>query len=158
MKKYQFRLERLLRFHQQRQKQAELRLGQAALERERALAEVNRIHLQIERGCQLNESVGGSIDPHARINAVWHVEQLGRVLTAAQEKLKLADQRFREADRERMEITQSVEALLHLRGQQRNDHRDETARQQQIDLDEVVMRQWSIDDEQDIAMPAGLLE
>jgi len=158
VKKFQFRLERLLRFHQQRQKQAELRLGQAALEREAALAEVDRIQQQIVRACQLNESVGGSIDPSTRINAVWHVEQLGRVLTAAQEKLKLADQRFREADRERMEITQSVEALLHLRGQQRNEHRDETARQQQIDLDEVVMRQWSIDDEQDIAMPAGLLE
>ncbi|MEK6257846.1 MAG: hypothetical protein AABP62_04420 [Planctomycetota bacterium] len=158
MKKFLFRLERLLRFHQQRQKQAELHLGQAALERELALAEVNRIQQQIERACQLNESVGGSIDPRARINAVWHVEQLGRVLTAAQEKLKLADQRFREADRERVEITQSVEGLLHLRGEQHNEHRDEAARQQQIELDEVVMRQWSTDDEHDVVMPAGRME
>ena len=158
MKKFQFRLERLLRFHQQRQKQAELRLGQAALERERELAEVSRIQSQVDRACQLNESVGGLIDPGARLNAVWHVEQLGQVMTAAQEKLKLADQRFREADQARMEITQSVEGLLHLRGQQRNEHRDEAARQSQIELDEVVMRQWSVDDENDIVLPAGLME
>jgi flagellar export protein FliJ len=158
VKKFQFRLERLLRFHQQRQKQAELHLGQAASERAAALAERHRIQQQIDRGCQLNESVGGSIDPGARCNGVWHVEQLGRVLTVAQEKLKQADQRFREADRVRTEITQSVEALLHLRSQQRNEHRDEASRQQQIELDEVVMRQWSTDDEQDVVVPAGLME
>lgn len=158
MKKFLFRLERLLRFHQQRQKQAELRVGQAALERAAALADQVRIQHQIERACQLNESVGGLIDPGARLNAVWHVEQLGLVLTAAQEKLKLADRRFRDAERERMEITKNVEGLLHLRAQQQSEHRDEAARQQQIELDEVVMRKWSVNDQHDLVVPAGLVE
>ncbi len=143
MKKFSFRLERLLHFHQQRQKQAELRMLPLAIERDAANAEVHDITQRIRKACNLNEVVGRSIDPGARMNAVRHVEQLGRVMQAAEERLKLAEQRFREAEQERTEITQSVEALLHLRRQRQTEHNDETNRQLQIELDEVVMRQWS---------------
>jgi len=40
-------------------------------------------------------------------------------------------------------VTQQVEALLHLRSQRWEEHHDEGNRQQQIELDDVVMKQWS---------------
>ena len=68
------------------------------------------------------------------------------LILAAQEKLKQSDQRLREANQVCTEITRDVEGLLHLRAQQLAEHTDEVARQQQIVLDEVVMRQWSLRD------------
>ena len=155
MKKFQFSLERLLRFHQQRQKQAELKLRQAALERAAAAAEVDRLQQQITEACQLQEVEGKVIDPDTRVNSARLVEFLTRTLTLAQEKLKAADQRFREVREECTKVTQSVEAFLHLRAQQRIEHRDETNRQQQIELDEVVMRRWSGTGLEESALPIG---
>ncbi len=155
MKKFQFSLERLLQFHQQRQQQAELKLRQAALERAAAAEEVERIRQQITEACQLSEVVGGEIDPDTRVNSARLIEFLTRTLTVAQEKLKGADQRFREVREECTKVTQSVEAFLHLRSQQRIEHRDETNRQQQIELDEVVMRRWSGNGLDELALPIG---
>ena len=155
MKKFQFSLERLLRFHQQRQQQAELKLRQAALERAAAEAEVDRLRQQITDACQLSEVVGGVIDPDTRVNSARLIEFLTRTLTVTQEKLKRADQRFRELREECTKVTQSVEAFLHLRGQQQIEHRDETNRQQQIELDEVVMRRWSENGLDELALPIG---
>ena len=146
MKKFQFRLQRLLWYHQQRQKLAEVTLQQAAIQREAAFAEVQDVQQQIERACRLPEQVGRLVDLSARQNVVAHLQTLDRTLTAAEEKLKLTDQRLREANQVRTEITKNVEGLLHLRVQQQEEHRDEVSRQQQIVLDEVVMRQWSMRD------------
>lgn len=146
MKKFQFRLQKLLWYHQQRQKQADVQLQQAAWQREQIAAEIHAIQRQIMQACHLSEAVGKVVNVAARENMTQHLESLGRTLTAAEEKLKLADQRLREAQRVRAEITQEVEALVHLRSQQHLEYRDEIARQQQIVLDEVVMRQWSMRD------------
>ena len=68
---------------------------------------------------------------------------LSQGLQLAEDKLKVATQRFREAQNHRMAVTQEVEALLHLRTQQLQEHQDEAVRQQQIEIDDVVMKQWS---------------
>jgi flagellar export protein FliJ len=146
VKKFQFRLQRLLWYHQQRQKQAEVRLQQAAMQREAAQGVVLEIQRQIEQACRLPEQVGKLIDVTARQNMTGHLQNLGRSLTAAQEKLKQTEQRLREADQARAQVTRDVEGLLHLRSEQLVEHGDEVARQQQIVLDEVVMRQWSMRD------------
>ncbi len=146
MKKFQFRLQRLLWYHQQRQKQAEVNLQQAAMQREAAFVEVQTVQQQIDRACRLPEQVGRLVDLSARQNAAAHLQALSRTLTAAEEKLKLTGQRLREADQVRTQITKEVEGLLHLRALQLAEHRDEVNRQQQIVLDEVVMRQWSMRD------------
>lgn len=155
MKKFQFRLERVYRYHQQRLKQAELRLAQAVMERDIAQAAVADCRQQIERACQLNETVGGLINPAIRANVTAHLEKLALILKAAEERLKISEQRFRELDRVRAEITQDVEGFTHLRDLRREEHRDEVNRQQQIELDEVVMRQWS---RHDVGLSAGLSE
>ena len=143
MKKFQFRLERILRYHQQRLKQAELEVSKAAMLHEAARGEVVQCQQQIDRACQLNESVGGLINPTIRRNATAHLEQLGSILAAAQEKFQITGQRFREQDRVRVQISEDAEGLILLRDQQRQEHGEEILRQQQIDLDEVVMRKWS---------------
>jgi flagellar biosynthesis chaperone FliJ len=143
MKKFQFRLDRVFRYHQQRLKQAELKLAQAALERANAENLVRLWTGQIDRACQLNESVGGLINPAIRANVTAMLDQLGANLAAARERLKLSDQRFRELERLRAEIYQDVEGFEQLRDLRREEHRDEVNHQIQIELDEVVMRQWS---------------
>ena len=153
LKKFQFRLQRLLWYHQQRQKQAEVQLQQAAMQREAAAAELRDVQEQLEAACQLPERAGQLVDLCARQNVVAHLQVLGRTVTAAQEKLKLAEQRVREADRVRTQITKDVEGLLHLRAVQQAEHHDEVAHQQQIVLDEVVMRQWSMRDADATASP-----
>jgi len=158
MKKFQFRLERVFRYHQQRLKQVELKLAQAAMERTSAENAVRHWLQQIEQSCQLNESVGGLINPAIRANVTAHLEQLGVILATARERLKVSEQRFREQERLRAEITQDVEGLTHLRDMRRQEHRDEVNRQQQIELDEVVMRRWSALEADDTFMSAGMSE
>jgi flagellar biosynthesis chaperone FliJ len=75
-----------------------------------------------------------------------HLQVLGQTLTATREKLQKAEQRVREATEARTRITKDVEGLLHLRARQFAEYQDEIARQQQIVLDEVVMRKWSMRD------------
>ena len=156
MKKFQFRLERVFRYHQQRLKQADLRVAQAAMERNTAETAVHHWIQLIERACQLNETVGSLINPAIRENVTAHLEQLGANLAAAKERLKVSEQRFREQERLRAEIIQDVEGLTHLRDLRRQEHRDEVNHQQQIELDEVVMRRWSADNADDTSLSAGM--
>ncbi len=153
MKKFEFRLQRLLWYHQQKKKQAEVLLQQAVTQREAAFAEVDSIHNQIERACQLPEKIGGLIDVAARQSMGDHLQALGRTLTAAREKLQKTEVRLREANQVCMQIEKDVEGLLHLRAQQFEEYQDGIAHQQQIALDEVVMRQWSMRDADATASP-----
>lgn len=143
MKKFQFRLERVLRYHQQRLKQADLRLAQAAMARNAAQNEVLAGENEIHLACRLGEAVGGTVNPATRANVTAHVERLGKILMAAKERLKVCEAYFREQERVRAEITRDVEGFSHLRDLRRQEHLDEVNRRLQIDLDEVVMRQWS---------------
>lgn len=155
MRKFQFQLERVFRYHQQRLKQVELRLTQASLERTAAIGAVLGIQQQIDQSCRLDESAGTLINPAIRTNLTAHVEMLGKTLAKAKERLKAAEQRFREIEQSRSEVSQAVEGLSHLRDLRRQEHHDEVSRQQQIDLDEVVMRQWSSRDSDDSLLSTG---
>lgn len=158
MKKFQFPLERILRYHQQRLKQAELRVAQAAMERNAAQAAVQHCQAQIDQACQINEVVGGLINPAIRANVTTHLEQLTRNLATFKERLKTAEQRFRELDRVRADINQDLEGFKQLRELRRREHQDEVNRQMQIELDEVVMRRWSANGADDLLMTTELLE
>ncbi len=153
MKKFEFRLQKLLWYHQQRQKQAEVQLQQAAMQREAAAAEVQRVEHQIDEACRLRESAGSLINIGVRQSIADHLQALGRTLTAAREKLQKTEVRLREANQVCMQIEKDVEGLLHLRAQQFEEYQDGIAHQQQIALDEVVMRQWSMRDADATASP-----
>ena len=143
MKRFDFRLAKLLKYHQQRQKQADLALHRASLDRDAAQNEVTHLHEQIENACRLNEAVGKPIEPTRREQSLRHAEQICQTLQVAEEKFKVAERCFREAQSQRTAITQDVEMLLHLRTRELSEHQDEIARRQQIELDDVVMKRWS---------------
>ncbi len=143
MKRFHFQLEKLLRYHQQRQKQAELMLAHAGRERAAAQEAVQELERRIDITCRLPERVGRLIEPALREQSLRHAQQLSETLQRAQNRLKEADRRFREAQGQYTAVTQQVEALLHLRSQRWEEHLDEGNRQQQIELDDIVMKQWS---------------
>ncbi len=143
MKRFQFRLDKLLRYHQQRQKQADLAVTKASMDHDAAVSEVRRIKSDIQNACRLPERVGQPIEPALREQSLRLANHLSQGLQLAEDKLKAATQRFREAQNHRTAVTQEVEALLHLRTQQLEEHQDEATRQQQIEIDDVVMKQWS---------------
>jgi flagellar export protein FliJ len=143
MKKFQFRLDRVLRYRQQQLKQAELQMARAVRELDAAKTIVVSWQQQIDVACQSKETAGTLIIPATRANLTAHLEQLGNSLAIARERLQGAEQRFRETERVRAEISQAVEGLSQLRQLQQREHRDEINRQLQIDIDEIVMRKWS---------------
>jgi len=143
MKRFHFQLEKLLRYHQQRQKQAELMVARAGRERAAAQETVQELERRIDITCRLSERVGQQIVPELREQSLRHAQQLSESLSAAQMTLAAAEQGFREAQSHYTSVTQQVEALLHLRSQRWEEHHDEGNRQQQIELDDVVMKQWS---------------
>ena len=143
MKRFHFQLEKLLRYHQQRQKQAELLLARTLQEVEAARAAVRELERQIDVTCRLSERVGQPIEPAIREQSLRRAQQLCETLRPAEDRLKATERRFREAQSQHTAVTQQVEALLSLRSQRWQEHQDETARLQQIELDDVVMKQWS---------------
>lgn len=156
MKKFEFRLERVLRYHQQRLKQAEFQLAQAARERDAAKTAVDHFQMLIELACQSTETAGVLINPAVRANLTDHVDRLGVMLSAARDRLKATEQRFRETERVRAEINQETEGFSQLRNLRRQEHREEVEHRQQIELDEVVMRKWSVNGHDDHSPPAGI--
>jgi flagellar export protein FliJ len=158
MKKFQFSLERVLRYHEQRLKQAELRVAVAAAERDAAQTAVFDCEQRIVQACQTSETVGAIINPAIRTNVTALIEQLSKILKTAQERLKAADQRFRETDRVRAQIDRDLEGFKQLRDLRRQEHRDEVNRRQQIELDEVVMRRWSAESAADALQAMEMLE
>lgn len=143
MKRFHFQLDKLLRYHQQRQKQAELLLVRASHEIEAARAAVFTLEQQIEAACRLPERVGRPIEPALREQSLRHAQHLAESLRPAADRLKQAEQRYREAQGELVSITKQVESLLLLRSQRWQEHVDEATRQQQVELDDAVMKQWS---------------
>lgn len=143
MKRFSFQLEKLLRYHQQRQKQAELQMLHAGQELEVAQAAVRDLEQRIEAVCRLPERAGQPIEPALREQSLRLAQHLEESLRPAQDRLKAADRCYREAHDQHTAVTQQVEALLLLRSQLWQEHLDETNRQQQIELDDAVMKQWS---------------
>lgn len=143
MKRFHFQLEKLLRYHQQRQKQAELILARVGRERVVAQESVQELERRIDITCRLSERVGQPIVPALREQSLRLAQQLSETLQTAQETLSAVERRFREAQAHYTAVTQQVEALLHLRSQRWEEHVDEVSHQQQIELDDVVMKQWS---------------
>jgi len=142
MKKFQFSLDSVLRYHQQRERQAELDLREASLVRLACITEVRTIEEEMDLTCHLGETIGGKIDPQARTSSVVRLSWLGETLKGAKEKLKVAEQRFREAEKACRELAQKVESFSHLRTERKTEYLAEVARQHQIEVDEFVIQKW----------------
>lgn len=143
MKRFHFRLERVLSLKEQRERLAEMRQQQARARLEEAQAECVRIeeemvHLAAAASSRLRESA---------VLGTWqaHYEQaahLSELLTAAQRQANDAEARLQEANRLRIQASLEVEALRGLRAREWQNYRKEVGQQRQNNLDELGLQRW----------------
>ncbi len=143
MRRFHFRLERVLTVKKQRERLAEIRQQQARARLEEAKAECRRIEAELARtaasaAAKLREAVslGTWQAPYE------HVARLSDLLTAAQARVSEAQKQLQEADRLRIQAALEVEALVGLRTREWQNYRQEAARQQQNNLDELGLQRW----------------
>lgn len=143
MKRFDFRLQRVLKLKQQRERLAELRQRQARQVLDAARAEVARLWEQLGHTAgALTGKLGGAVPASAWVAHYDHSVQLSKILETAEAREQRAEQGVQEAAALHTRIAQEVEALLCLRGQQWASHWQEVARADQVRLDELGLRRW----------------
>lgn len=143
MKRFHFRLERVLSLKEQRERLAEMRQQQARARLEEAWAECTRIEDEMIRVA----AVAAARLREAAALGIWqaHYEQtahLAELLTTAQRQAAEAEAQLQEANRLRIQASLEVEALRGLRAREWQDYRKEAAQQQQNNLDELGLQRW----------------
>ena len=143
MKRFQFRLQRVLKLKQQRERQAELVQQKARLALEQARGEVRVLAERLaESAAAIEKDIGQTIPPDSWMARYHHAAQIGRALEAAEARARHAEERLQEAQRKRARIATEVEALRTLERQEWDKHIDESKRSQQENLDEIGLRRW----------------
>jgi flagellar export protein FliJ len=143
MKRFQFRLERVLKLKEQGERMAELRLKKARATLEQARAEVAALWNRLtQNATALAEQVGTAVSPGAWIAYYEHSAQLAQALDVAEANVQRALQALQEAAAQRTKLATEVETLNYLRHQQWQEHWSEVARLEQIRLDDLGMRRW----------------
>ena len=143
MKRFQFRLERVLSEKKRRERLAEIRQQQARMKLEEERAECGRIEEQLSH---TTTNAAAKMREAASLG-IWqaHYAQavaLGELLEAAQRRADDAEKQLREADRLRIQAALEVETLRLLRAREWQNYRKEAARHQQNILDELGQRRW----------------
>jgi flagellar FliJ protein len=143
VRRFEFRLERVLKLKKQREWLAEMRQKEARAALDAALAAVAAVNDQIAR----NAAALAAALAQAGQDGSWLARQqqsvgLGHLLELAEAEAREREVKFREACAARTQVAQEVEALLHLRGEEWQAHRAEVQKAQQEQLDEVGMRLW----------------
>ncbi|HZT82338.1 MAG TPA: flagellar export protein FliJ [Gemmataceae bacterium] len=143
MKRFQFRLERLLRLKEQRKRQAELAQAQARQALDRARAEVASLLGQLAAAAEeCARRVGRPLPAGEWLLRQDHVGRLRAALDAAEEGVRQAERNLAEADARRARAALEVEALTRLRQRQWEAWRRDADRAEQGQADELGMRRW----------------
>ena len=144
MKRFDFRLERLLTVKKQMERLAEQRQQQARAEFEVATAEIAKAQGRVE------EAGSGGIEMlrQAATLGCWQaryerVASLELLVVAALDQAASFQERLRVAGMIRTRIASEVEALEHLRQKHAKNHRADVLRHQYEQVDEVGMRRWT---------------
>ncbi|MBI3462418.1 MAG: flagellar export protein FliJ [Planctomycetes bacterium] len=144
MKRFQFRLQRLVKWKEQRRRQAELAQSQASAELDAAREKVVQLVQRLEETARdLASEVGQPLGPDRLRAFQQYAGAVGQDLLAAEAGLHRAVQRLQEAERRRARIAVEVEVLACLRQRHWQQYRKETLREQQGRLDELALRRWS---------------
>jgi flagellar export protein FliJ len=143
MKRFQFRLERVLWLKEQRERLVEMQQQQARARCEEARAACAHIEAELVRtAAHAMERMR-----EAATLGTWrsHYEQaarLGELLAAAQRRLGEAEKLLQEANRLRIQAALEVETLRNLRSKEWQNYRKEAARRQHNKLDELGLQRW----------------
>ncbi|MBW3543288.1 MAG: flagellar FliJ family protein [Planctomycetes bacterium] len=144
MKRFEFRLERMLKFQRQRERQAELHQQEARLELAVAESQVAAMAERLlETAASISEQTVRPGVQHARPTGFEHLVQVEQTLEAARTRVRAAQGHLDRATQERVGAATEAEALNLLRERSWNEHRKEVNRAQQVKLDDTALRQWS---------------
>jgi flagellar FliJ protein len=141
MRRFEFRLEPVLRHKRRHEQAAELRLALAAAAEQAARSRVDELRLQLDRLAQ-EMSAGRTDSAGAWLARFERSDRLGAALRAAESVLAESVRAHEEAGRLRVRAGIEVEALQTLRTQQWEAHRREEQRHEQARLDETGLRGW----------------
>lgn len=143
MARFVFPLERVLRTKRQLEKLAEARVRRAsdAVDAARAAEHALRDRFA-EVSTYLTDSLGRGFDPTRWAAGSELSERIGREITAATAAVTAALADLDRATDARTAAATEVEALATLRRQQFDRWREETAKAEQQQLDEVGLRRW----------------
>jgi flagellar export protein FliJ len=143
MKRFTFRLQRVLRVKRQRERQAELNQGQA-----QSLAEAAKIQLETARqqldhkASELAIRPGQPRSAASNIAAMQYLDQLQRLVDATESRVREAVQKLHEAIANRARVHREVETLNLLHRAKWQEHKRDAAHTMQQQLDDLSMRQW----------------
>jgi flagellar export protein FliJ len=143
VKRFEFRLERVLRLKRQRTRLAELQQKRARLAVEAIEARIVAIRADLARDALgLEAKVGRPLPVGAWQSVQARAARLGRDLVAAEADLRKAVEELERAAAARARAATEEEALLYLRRHAEEVHREAAARAEQVRLDELGLRRW----------------
>jgi flagellar export protein FliJ len=143
VKRFEFRLERVLRLKAQRARLAELCQRRARLAVDAAEARVAALNAELVRNAVgLGEKVGRALPIGAWQDVQTRANLLGRQLTAAEADLRRVAGELEHAAAARAQAVAEEEALLFLRRTAEEAHREAEARAEQVRLDELSLLRW----------------
>jgi flagellar biosynthesis chaperone FliJ len=146
MKRFSFRLERVLRLKRQRERQAELRQRQI-----RSQVEGARMQLRITQERMMREAselagrTAQSLAAELHIAAVQYLTQVHRHVEVAEAQVRKTEQLLQEANNQRATIHREVESLVFLRRVKWQEHQRDTAQATQQQLDDMSLRRWQFE-------------
>jgi flagellar export protein FliJ len=143
MQKFTFRLERLLRLKEQKKRQAELEQMQAAQRLQSAHQRVAGIWQELANVAAEFERQLGTADESGQVVASGlRTRQYELSLQQAESVVQQRARELHEVNERRSAMSREVEILLHLREQEMHEHHVQVMKHEQVQLDEVVLRQW----------------
>ena len=123
MQRFEFRLERVLKWKKRRELLAEMRQKQARVAYEGAKAQVQFLWDRLaENAGTLEAQLRDSMHPSSWMACYQHSAQLGQVLDAAEASVRRTRQQLDQANAARARIAAEVEALLYLKRRQWEEH------------------------------------
>ncbi len=132
MKRFEFRLDQVLRLKQQRHKLAELRRREAQAARDKALSEAANIREQLTRAAvEGSQPAGQAASVAAWMNRARYLAVLEQSLHAAEANVRAAEKTLQAAAAALAAAAKEEETLVALRDRQWLEHRREAARHEQ---------------------------
>ena len=144
VRRFQFRLARLLRYQQQRKRQAEIELRKKAQVLQLAQKRRTGIAAELRQATAALAAVPASeFQMTWRLNGVRHSSQMEQRLHQAQVDIQQAQQELQAASQHWLQLKRKVAVLDVLFEQRRQEHRKGVQRQDEAALSEMVVQRWS---------------
>jgi flagellar export protein FliJ len=143
VRRFQFSLERVLKWKSHLEHLAEQRQKQARLAWEAAYANVAGIQGKLVDAANKLASRKGQFAPGSAWAAdAFYANQLGQALEMAEGQARLAARKLQDTTAQRSKISAEVEALKALRSRQLHEHVRRANRREQERMDEVGLQRW----------------